>query len=117
LAGRPEPPARTVASAPPVSAPSPDRLREYQNRLRVMEARVTQDAHPTISAPAGPPSAPTTASPRTSAQDPLVAERRRREYESLFASNVVLSRRPEPERPDSHRQNVTAPALTSPTYG
>ena len=29
------------------------------------------------------------------------AERKRREYESLFASNVVLSRRPESERPDA----------------
>ena len=35
--------------------------------------------------------------------DPLEAERQRREYESLFASNVVLSRRPEGERPDAGR--------------
>jgi type IV secretion system protein VirB10 len=35
------------------------------------------------------------------APDPLVAERKRREYESLFASNVVLSRRPEGQRPDA----------------
>ena len=32
-------------------------------------------------------------------QDPIAADRKRREYESLFASNVVLSRRPENERP------------------
>ena len=30
--------------------------------------------------------------------DPLVEERRRREYDSLFASNVVLSRRPDAQR-------------------
>jgi type IV secretory pathway VirB10-like protein len=30
-----------------------------------------------------------------------VADRKRREYESLFASNVVLSRRPEADRPDA----------------
>jgi type IV secretion system protein VirB10 len=32
-----------------------------------------------------------------------VAERKRREYESLFASNVVVSRRPEGQRPDASR--------------
>jgi type IV secretion system protein VirB10 len=37
------------------------------------------------------------------APDPLQADRKRREYESLFASNVVLSRRPEEERPDAGR--------------
>ena len=43
------------------------------------------------------------------AQDPVVAERRRRRCESLFASNVVLSRRPDAERPESgHATAVTA---------
>ena len=32
---------------------------------------------------------------------PVGGRRKRREYESLFASNVVLSRRPEGERPDA----------------
>ena len=32
-------------------------------------------------------------------EDPLEADRRRREYESLFASNVAVSRRPDNERP------------------
>ena len=36
-------------------------------------------------------------------QDPIATDRKRREYESLFASNVVLSRRPENERPDVGR--------------
>ena len=50
--------------------------------------------------------------------DPLAAERQRREYESLFASNVVLSRRPEAERPDAaasapRRDVATAPAGTA----
>ena len=36
-------------------------------------------------------------------EDPLVAEQKRRDYESLFASNVVLSRRPEGQRPDVGR--------------
>ena len=33
-------------------------------------------------------------------EDPIAADRKRREYESLFASNVVLSRRPDGERPE-----------------
>jgi type IV secretion system protein VirB10 len=43
-------------------------------------------------------------------QDPLIADRKRREYESLFASNVVLSRRPENERPDVGRNTAQANA-------
>ena len=35
----------------------------------------------------------------TAAVDPLADEKKRREYESLFASNVVVSRRPDGERP------------------
>ena len=42
------------------------------------------------------------------AQDPIAEERKRREYESLFASNVVLSRRPESERPDQGRIGTMA---------
>ena len=34
-------------------------------------------------------------------EDPIAADRKRREYESLFASNVVLSRRPEGRAPGS----------------
>ena len=42
-------------------------------------------------------------------QDPIVADRKRREYESLFASNVVLSRRPDGERPDVGRPTTANP--------
>ena len=38
-------------------------------------------------------------------QDPIATDRKRREYESLFASNVVLSPRPENERPDVGRSS------------
>jgi type IV secretion system protein VirB10 len=52
----------------------------------------------------------------------LVADRRRREYDSLFASNIVLSRRPDAERPDAARQDrgrlgVTTPVTNSRTAG
>jgi type IV secretory pathway VirB10-like protein len=99
LTGNREPASRTVAAAPvPVTAPNADHLRDYQDRLRVLDERARQQLlsdpapEPVPTAPAydnaGAPSTP----------DPLVEERKRREYESLFASNVVLSRRPEAQR-------------------
>ena len=55
-------------------------------------AQPTVPATPRFEEPAGP--AP---------EDPIAADRKRREYESLFASNVVLSRRPDGERPEAGR--------------
>lgn len=102
LTGEPEPNSTTVAAAPaPVSAPTADRLRDYQERLRAFDERAKQQllAEP---APEPLPAAPTYGYDNTSgapaAPDPLVEERKRREYESLFASNVVFSRRPETQR-------------------
>ena len=44
-----------------------------------------------------------------------MTDRKRRDYESLFASNVVLSRRPENERPDAGRvRRTAAPARSDP---
>jgi type IV secretion system protein VirB10 len=99
IAGQPEPPGAPVQTAPAPLAPNPDRLRDYQERLRAMEARQSQETQPdTPPVPAQPqnvePSAP-------APEDPIAADRRRREYESLFASNVVLSRRPDAERPEA----------------
>ena len=94
-------PAAHAATMPQaaVSTPNPDHVRDFQDRLRVLDQRARQQlttqptSPPTPSAPAygEAPQAPTE-------PDPLVAERKRREYESLFASNVVLSRRPESQR-------------------
>lgn len=99
IAGQPEPPAVPAQAAPAPLAPNPDRLLDYQDRLRAMEARQAQEAQATA-----PPAAvqQLVAEPSAPApEDPIVAERKRREYESLFASNVVLSRRPEADRPDA----------------
>jgi type IV secretion system protein VirB10 len=41
-------------------------------------------------------------------EDTLAADRRRKEYESLFASNVVMSRRPETQRPDAGARTSSA---------
>ncbi|MEQ1761373.1 MAG: TrbI/VirB10 family protein [Vicinamibacterales bacterium] len=97
LTGRPEPPARPAAG--PVNqalAPSPDRLRDYQDRLRVLDERGRQQA---LVDPADPRAPLLYEDARTAAVDPLADEKKRREYESLFASNVVVSRRPDGERP------------------
>ena len=91
MTGQPAPrPATPGAVAP--GPPNADRVREYQDRLRAMEAIANQappEAIPEMPAPAvqeqsGP-----------AAVDPLVEEKRRKDYESLFASNIAVSRRPE----------------------
>ncbi len=97
FAGKPEPPARTL----PIAALQPpaldaDRLRDYQERLRVLDERARQEpvTQPMLARPE-----PVYAEPSTvPAVDPLDSERKRREYESLFASNVVMSRRPDAEQ-------------------
>jgi type IV secretory pathway VirB10-like protein len=106
ITGHPEPAGRPTA--PLVStplAPNPERLRDYQDRLRIMEQRARQQAlsvnDPGSTAISRPVSEETPAAAGTT--DPLMGERRRREYESLFASNVVMSRRPD------GRQLATSP--------
>ncbi|MGE0447617.1 MAG: TrbI/VirB10 family protein, partial [Vicinamibacterales bacterium] len=75
-----------------------ERMRDYQDRLRILDARGRERAMATAT-PELPPAIqyeePTSGAATV---DPLEAERRRREYESLFASNVVSSRRPEGRR-------------------
>ncbi len=106
ITGQPEPTRTPAQSQPAPVAPNPDRLRDYEDRLRAMGARQALEAQaaepvvpaPRLEEPAGP--AP---------QDPIETDRKRREYESLFASNVVLSRRPEAERPDTGRPAGISP--------
>lgn len=102
VVGRPEAPVRPAATAAPAVAPSADRVRDYQDRLRMLEAQNLAQLADQQTAPVVDPRAynePSSPPP----VDPLVTERRRREYESLFASNVVLSRRAESQRPDVGR--------------
>jgi type IV secretory pathway VirB10-like protein len=94
FAGHPEPADRALAtSAPQLPALSADRLRDYQDRLRVLDERARQEpvTQPLLARPQ--PQYPD--APAAPAPDALETERKRREYESLFASNVVMSRRPE----------------------
>jgi type IV secretion system protein VirB10 len=97
--GQPAPASPTPAGAgAPQMAASPERLRDYQARLQNMNERAREqrvvDAQTTP-----PPAARVTPveyeSVAPAAPDPIQTERRRRDYESLFASNVVLSRRPD----------------------
>src|SRR6476660_2387296 len=99
IGGRPDPPARPAQTAAPAQPPSADRVRDYQDRLRLLEAQALRDAQVGAPAPGVQPVQYDDPQP-PAPQDPIAADRKRREYESLFASNVVLSRRPETERPD-----------------
>jgi type IV secretion system protein TrbI len=112
IAGRPEPAPRPAVAATPPAAPSADRVRDYQDRLRGLEARAAQEAQTATATPSTPPAAHAEQQAPTS-EDPIKADRRRREYESLFASNVVMSRRPDGERPDSGRPISGAPVAAS----
>ena len=96
IAGRPQAPSDPRPAAALQPAPNPDRVREYQERLRVLDDRATREALQT--APTATPAPPTLqyqdAQQPAPPEDPIATDRRRREYESLFAANVVLSRRP-----------------------
>jgi type IV secretory pathway VirB10-like protein len=105
VVGRPDAPAPATPASAEAQLPNADRVRDYQERLRAAEAQALREAQAAVLAPA--PTAPISEEARSpSAPDPLQVERKRREYESLFASNVVLSRRPEAERPDAGRSTV-----------
>lgn len=114
VVGRPEPPARSAPTTAAPPEPNPERVRDYQDRLRALDARVAREAQAASLMPTAPP-APMYDDAQTAApEDPIAVERRRREYESLFASNVVLSRRPEGQRPDVGRASpVSATAALS----
>jgi len=114
LVGQPEPPTGATASSVAPQTPTADRVRDYQERLRTMEAQALRDLQAAEQATnqAAPMyyEEPTQAAP----EDPIAADRRRREYESLFASNVAVSRRPENERPDAGSTRAGGGAPSSP---
>lgn len=86
LTGRSEPPAAPVGGqAAPVAAPDADRLREYQERLRLL----TEQARRQSAAPPPNPAPPAVPADAYHAADPLEAEKRRLDYESLFARVVI----------------------------
>ncbi len=112
LTGQPNGPATPRPASQPAAAPSTDRVRDYQERLRLLDEQAARELRQAaLDAQALPaPTAPDDVAP--AAVDPLVAERQRRDYESLFASNVVLSRRPDGQQPDQGQLGV--PSNTDP---
>ena len=111
--GNREPESRPItASTAQTMALNPERLKDYQDRLRVLDERARQAMSEPVPRPEPAPSAAYGEPQVSEAPDPLEAERKRREYESLFASNVVLSRRPEAQRLASS-ETPTASAVRS----
>lgn len=104
LTGQPNPPVRTAQAIPAASPSNGDRVREYQERLRMLDDQAARDAQQAALQATAPPIPGEPPQGGAAPTDPLVEERRRREYESLFASNVVLSRRPESQQPDPNRR-------------
>src|SRR5262245_30156171 len=51
IVGRPAPPTRSAATAAPVQPPSADRVRDYQDRLRSLEAQAMRDAQASAPTP------------------------------------------------------------------
>ncbi len=110
LTGQPNAPVRTAQNVAPGAPPSSDRVREYQERLRMLDDQAARDAQQVALQATAPPMSGEPPQAGAAPSDPLVEERRRREYESLFASNVVLSRRPESQQPDPNRRATPAPS-------
>lgn len=107
LTGKPEAPTARQSAVTP-QAPNADRVRDYQERLRMLDEHAAREARDAALAQASLPPSMDNDMPASAQVDPLVAERQRREYESLFASNVVLSRRPDTQRPDAGGTRNTA---------
>lgn len=110
VVGQPEPPtARPAVTATP-QTPTADRVRDYQDRLRTLEARALRELQTAEEGGVPTPAMYYDEPAQAPREDPLEADRRRREYESLFASNVAVSRRPDNERPGGHVARTSAPA-------
>src|SRR5947199_7841498 len=88
LTGKRDPESRPapMAATPAAAGLNPERLRDYQDRLRVLDDRARQAAHePQVER--FPARVPYEERATAAAPDPLEADRKRREYESLFSSN------------------------------
>ncbi|MCC7241559.1 MAG: hypothetical protein IT180_06515 [Acidobacteria bacterium] len=115
LTGQSQPTPRSISSARPAepNLVSPERVRSYEQALAAEAERQQQQvarnqAQTTPKARAGA----TTGAP---AADPLTDEQRRREYQSLFADNLVLSRRPDARQSFAGPAVVPGPASAQPS--
>lgn len=110
--GQPQAPERGNAASPAQQAVSPDRVRDYQERLSALNGLSAPDLR---GEPSLPPAFQDDVQPET--VDPLAGERQRRDYESLFASNVVVSRRAPLQRPDARADQSGVQADERPVAG
>lgn len=102
---RPQPGARLAEP----SLVSPERVRSYEQALAAEAARQQQAAAQERSA-VPPRSNAVGVGPAS--QDPLTDEQRRRDYQSLFADNVALSRRSTERQPYGERAQTDRAAPT-----
>ena len=91
---------------------SPDRLRDYQDRLRALDERARSQTT------AEPPPRPAAGAPASGdgvsrQPDPIQTERQRREFDSLFSGNVVVSRRPAGQQPLGERDPARGLSATT----
>jgi type IV secretion system protein VirB10 len=121
FAGQPQAPQRPVQTDVVAAATSPERVRDYQDRLAAINAQLglqTAPARPSMSPPVMEPAVAEYQSARpVERTDPFAAERQRREYESLFASNVVVSRRAPLQGTEANRRTATAEGAIDGTPG
>ena len=75
IVGRPDPPARPVTAAASAQPPSADRVRDYQDRLRALEAQAQQDAQTSALTPGASPLAAYEESQAQPAQDSIATDR------------------------------------------
>lgn len=100
VTGHPEPSVTPRPNPGGAQALSSDRVRDYQERLRMLDEQAARQARESVNKEAPQEEPRDAQDSRQSQPDPIAEERRRREYESLFAGNVVITRRPEGKRPD-----------------
>jgi type IV secretory pathway VirB10-like protein len=124
---KPPTPAKAASSALPVMAPlevNETKISELQNRIEQLQRdqMVAQNAlaQQTRSLGGAPQDSQQTQQPSASGypsdqrvEDPIQAERKRRAYVSLFASNVALTYRKTLANPPSAPEPEAAPAATS----
>jgi len=116
------PPSRSIPLAPAVQAPLEvneakivdlqSRIQELQREQTLAQNALAQQGRPVAAEPALPSAGNAGGSPPERTEDSIQAERKKRDYLSLFASNVALSYRknPDTQRPRETESNVPLPS-------
>lgn len=112
LTGRQTPPAATPLPGLAPASPTPERIQTFRDELTERGGLGIEPLPPETEPPVG--SALPTPTPAGSGDDPLTQERRRREYESLFAANVAFSTREGAAPRSPQPAGMSSPVLASP---